>query len=246
MRMMTRDKEILEIAANFNGKIYLPVLEKTLWFFDQKTKKLYKNGKQQAINRLNSLVKMGLLKTKMTGLMNPQKVFILTNEGKRYCEEEFDIEVGEVYHSFSTIEHTILEQITFYYLNKAGLNPFRTIKSEWLKDEKHKYCPDLAYFDPNGKLVYVECERTKKSTPDRYNRVMELSIEDGAEKVLYVFSDEKIAEKSFKLFPSEWENLEITYLDYMMSSFKVLGNLDFATLSQDEYLEKLLKKDKNE
>jgi len=170
-----RDNEIFELMSVFGGKTFLPVLAKT--FF---------NSEQVARNRLNVLKKDKMIKYVPTGLMSPRNAIYPTANGLRYfIEHGLRTVVSDI--SSSTVEHLMLEQITYFYLKKIGKDVERTIVKNWR--EKHNHTPDLCYTH-KGKNVYVEIERTNKR-PDELAKIQLNSLKDDIHIILYVFEDEK-------------------------------------------------------
>lgn len=146
-----RDKEILFLTANFGGKTFIEVLEKTLWYG-------YKSSKQQARNRMYVLTnRYGYFTQKLTGLMTPRNAYAVTERGRDAIRTLFDINLSPTVNvSANTTHHNIMEQVTFFWLKKLGKNPQRTIVKKW--SINHKHTPDIYYETERGG-IYVEIEK---------------------------------------------------------------------------------------
>ena len=205
-----RDKEILKLAANFNGRMYIEVLEKTLWSD-------HKKSKQQVRNRLQKLVKKyKIFNTKKTGLFTPRSVYVLTDNGKEIVRTLFDKNISaNVSISPVTTLHNIIEMITFYYLDKLNKNPQRTIVYEWSKN--HKHTPDI-YYQKDDKKIYVEIEKSFKSA-GAYNTIFANIIQDDVFKVLYVVEDEKMVARFAKALPRS-QKLMLVSIDELIQNAK--------------------------
>ena len=139
-----RDKEILYLMSNFGGKTFTDVLEKTLWIN-------YKNAYTQAKNRMNKLQqKYNLFIKRKTGLMKPRNAWVLSERGKDVVRTLFEKNITNISVSNVTIEHNMMEQITFYYLNKLKKNPVRTTVKKW--SVNHKHTPDIYYETEKGAI----------------------------------------------------------------------------------------------
>ena len=214
-----RDFEIFELMSIFGGKTFLPVLEKT--FF---------NNKQVAKNRLTILAKDKMIKYVPTGLINPRNAIYPTANGLRYfAENGLRGVVTDV--SSSTVEHLMLEQITYFYLKKIGKDVKRTIVKNWSKE--HHHTPDLCY-EHNGKNVYVEIERTHKR-PDELAKIMTKMKKDNIHIVLYVFENDKKMEQIGKKIPI-FEKAYYLTIDKLIEASK---NGKIGAVKQLDYLKEI-------
>jgi hypothetical protein len=217
-----RDKKMFEIMSNFGGKTFINVLAKTLY-----------NDEQQARNRLNKLKKDKLIRYKKTGLMSPRNAIYFTEKGKKYGKEELNLNVVETAISSVTVHHMILEQITFYYLQKIGKDVKRTAVIKWR--ETHHHTPDLMYLH-NDKPVYVEIERTAKRA-DHLAQIFANMQRDSIHKVLYVFENEKKMFQIGKKLPVFDKLLYVT-IDTLIESSK---QNKIGAITQTKFYENLEK-----
>ena len=210
--LVDRDKEVLDIMANFGGKTFKQVLVETVF-------RGLKNPEQQSANRIYRLKKsMKIFKYIETGLSKHKYVLALNKNGVDLVNGMgYDISQS-VTISPQTVKHTILEQITFYYLKKLGKRVERTIVAKWGREEKHSHTPDLVYSLDNGGLVYVEVELSKKSA-DRYAATFTKMKKDGVKSVLYVFEDEKKMKQIGRILPV-WDKLFYITKDELISCFE--------------------------
>lgn len=205
-----RDKEILELAAVFGGKIYVDVLVQTFW-------NGYKMAKSQARNRMDVLNgKYNLFMLKPTGLMSPRSAYVLTEYGKSVVKTLFDKDIYNVTVNTTTVKHNILEMITFYWLKKLGKNPIRTTVATWGQKQNYKHTPDIAYKMDDEKLVYVEIETNVKSSGS-YNTIFANIIQDKAHRVLYVCENEKKVVQFANNLPTS-ERLMLVSIDTLVNS----------------------------
>ena len=188
--LQERDEEIFKLMSRFNGKIYLEVLEKTIWHG-------YKNANRQARNRMTKFVKEGYLLVKDTGLYKPRSAYVLSEKGKTLIRTILDIDIGVIKLSMSSTPHTVLEMISYYWLYKLDKNPTRTIVSKWCKE--HKHTPDLCY-TKDDKLIYVEIERSVKSSGE-YNSIFVNMTKDNVYKALYIVESRKRVKQFAKRLP---------------------------------------------
>lgn len=187
-----RDIAIIKLMSNFGGKTFLPVLEKTFW--DGK-----KVARQQAADRISKLKnKFQLLRYLTTGLVEPRSAIVYTEAGKRLS---IDMGGSGVVTSISpsTVNHQVIEQIAFYWLQLCGYSTKRTYIKDW-KEQGYNHTPDLAYVDKNGQLVYVEVELSKKNQ-ESYRSIYSAIERDGIKHILYVFENEKRMRQIGKLLP---------------------------------------------
>lgn len=221
-----RDIKLFEIIANFGGKTYVDVLEKTLWLGK-------KNAYQQSLNRVRKLIQeKKLLKLVSTGLVSPRHAIVLTGLGKTYVEEEFGIIINEIHISAVTIRHTILEQISWYYLDYIGNNVDRTIVKNWSKN--HAHTPDL-FYKKNNKSVYVEIETSKK-TNSVYESLFVKIRQDEADVVLYIFEDNKKMEQIGKVMPL-WDKIYLVSIEELIENATKNKKIGFK--SQKDFLKSI-------
>ena len=191
MQITERDEEILRLMSVFNGRMFLTVLEKTIWHG-------YSNANRQARNRLTKFVKNGLMLVKKTGLILPRSCYVLSEKGKEIVRTILNIDIGAIKLSMSSTPHTVLEMIAYYWLYKLEKNPQRTIVSKWCKE--HKHTPDLCYTKDDNKLIYVEIERSVKSAGE-YNSIFVNMTKDNVYKVLYIVESRKRVKQFAKRLP---------------------------------------------
>ena len=202
-----RDEEILYLMAVFSGKTFTDVLEKTIWFG-------YKNAYDQAKNRMNKLQKKyNLFNKKPTGLIKPRNAWVLSERGKDVVRTLFDINITNVSVSNVTIEHNMMEQIAFYYLQKLDKKPLRTTVKKWSVD--HKHTPDIFYETEKG-AIYVEIEKTVKAG-GAYNTIFANIIQDKVFKVLYIVENEKRVLQFAKALPTS-EKIMLVSIDTLIEN----------------------------
>jgi len=208
--LQKRDLEMLDIMANFGGKTFKRVLVETCF-------RGLKNPLQQVANRLYKLkkslkifkyVETGLSKNKYAIALNKNGVDLLNDMGYELSQS--------IVISPQTVNHTILEQITFYYLKKLGKDVERTIVANWRKE--HFHTPDLMYRLKDGSMVYVEIELSKKS-PQRYIDTFTKMKKDGVKSVLYVFENEKKMKQIGRVIPT-WDKLFYITKDELIECFE--------------------------
>lgn len=223
-----RDKDILLMIAEFGGKTFTPVLERTYWEGN-------KMPAQQARDRVQKLIKKyKLLRLAPTGLMKPRNAIAMTENGKKYAEE-LGIEVGNLFLSPVTIWHGINEQITWFWLRQAGRDVSRTIVKKWAGT--HKHTPDLLYFH-NGdetKPVYVEIETNAKNK-NRYLSIFQNMGADKIYRVLYVFENEKKMLSIGNKLPIS-DKLMMTNIDDLIANIKKDGKI--GAITQNEFIKKI-------
>jgi len=210
--LQKRDLEVLDIMANFGGKTFKQVLIETVF-------RGLKNPAQQSANRIYRLKKsMKIFKYVETGLAKHKYVLALNKAGVELVNDMgYDI-ASSIIVSPQTVNHTILEQITFYYLKKLGKAVERTIVAKWGREEKHHHTPDLVYRLNNGGLVYVEVELSKKNA-QRYIDTFTKMKQDGVKSVLYVFEDEKKMKQIGRIIPV-WDKLYYITKDELIKCFE--------------------------
>lgn len=223
-----RDKDILLMMSEFGGKTFIPVLERTFWEGN-------KMPAQQARDRVQKLIKKyKLLRLAPTGLMKPRNAIAMTENGKKYAEE-LGIEVGNLFLSPVTIWHGIFEQITWYWLKRAGRDVSRTIVKKWAGT--HKHTPDLLYFH-NGdetKPVYVEVETNAKDR-NRYVAIFKNMSADKIYRVLYVFENEKRMNVIGSKLPIS-DKIMMIDIDNLISNIVKDGKI--GAISQNEFIKKI-------
>ena len=204
--LTNRDIEILKIAANFGGKVYDETLIKTLWIN-------HTNAKRQVLNRMYILKnRYKVFNIKATGLTKPRSAFVLTDFGKALVYDLFEKKIGSMNITTTSVYHTILEQITFFWLNKIGKKLERTSVIKWSKE--HSHTPDFVYYIDNNpeKMVYVEVERMRKSS---YTQIFVNFVKDNVYKVLYVVENEKRLCQFAKCLPRS-ERLMLVTIDELI------------------------------
>lgn len=208
--LTARDKEILELASVFGGKIFVEVLTATFWHG-------YKMPIDQARNRMKTLTnKYNLFSLKPTGLMSPRSAYVLTEYGKSVVKTLFDKDIYSITVTTTTVKHNILEMIVYYWLQKIGKNPIRTTVATWAQKQNFKHTPDIAYRMDDEKLIYIEIETNVKSAGS-YNSIFVNIIQDKVHKVLYVVEDEKKVVQFANKLPKS-EKLMLVSIDTLISS----------------------------
>lgn len=224
-----RDKAILLLMSEFGGKTYSEVLERTFWY-----------GKavplQQSRDRMSVLKnKYKVIKLLKTGLMKPQNGWAFSEFGRRFVNEELGLDVGVVFSSPVTTWHNIFEQITYYWLKKAGKDVSRTVVKDW--SVSHKHTPDLLYFH-NGdtsKPIYVEIELNAKA-PSRYTDLFTKSTADGVFSFLYVFESVQAMKTIGKKLPT-FSRLYFVDIDTLIKS--VASGKGLGAVKQSDFLKTL-------
>jgi hypothetical protein len=244
-----RDFGILKLMGEFGGKTFTPVLAKTFWH----GKKIPVQASRDRINILKNKYK--LLKLIPSGLMSPKNVIALSEYGKRFTEDEG---IKNTFVSFSpvTVNHLILEQITYFWLQEIGKNPKRTVvknwalrkkreiseseetkfvveqvkSDDWSKQNKYNHTPDIAY-KIKEKLVYVEVELSKKR-PEGYIDIFNKIKKDGVKSVLYVFESKKKMLSIGKVLPI-WDKVFYVDIDTLIESAQT-GKL--GAIKQEDFL----------
>jgi len=223
-----RDIEILKLSANFNGRMYLNVLEKTIWLN-------HRNARQQSRNRMNKLTnKYKLFIPKKTGLASPRSVYVLSETGKSIVRTLLNVNISSnISISPITTLHNIMEMITFYYLAKLQKNPQRTIVANWSKT--HKHTPDI-YYQKDNKSIYVEIEKSFKNA-GAYNTIFVNMLKDGIYKVLYVVESERMVIRFAKALPRS-EKLMLIAIDDLIKNAQ---NGKIGAKSQSQILAEIQK-----
>jgi len=226
--LSNRDKDIFFLMSEFGGKTFLEVLERTFWH-DKKV------PLQQAKDRIGKIKKKyNIVRYVNTGLMKPRSAIAFSDFGKRWIKDETNFDIGSLFISPVTAWHNIYEQITYYWLKKAGRDVSRTIVKNW--SIEHKHTPDLLYFynEDKSKPIYVEIELNKKIT-SRYVSIIEKMGIDKVHAVLYVFESEKKMIQIGRLLPI-YEKLYFIHIDELIKNISTTGKIGFMT--QQAYLEK--------
>lgn len=199
-----RDISLLKFI-NYFGKSYAEVLAEVF----------FAGGKQICKNRINVLKnKYGLVKFNKTGAMSPQNYITLTASGARFLEDR-GVDIKSPHFSLVTLQHNIVEQLSYHALTLAGKNVERCTVSTW--GSSHNHTPDLVYQE-GEKLVYVEIELTKKSQK-KLAEIFQSIEKDGVSVVLYVCENEKAVE-SYKTYFPRWDKLRFTSIDKMLETAK--------------------------
>lgn len=211
-----RDEEILKFI-NFFGKTYTKVLEKT--FFPSFS---------AAENRVANLKKQDIISFWNTNLVSPRRAIVLSESTKNYFERHLDIKVKKTKIHLSTIEHNIIEQITFFWLQKIG-EVKRTVVFNDSKDLNHT--PDFILFSQEKK-INIEIEITKK-TEKRYKEIIFKSVKDGADYMLYVLRKKEDV-KSFAEYMPRSNKLMFIDIDSLIFNIKTTGKI--SPIFQEELL----------
>ncbi|MDQ7083892.1 MAG: hypothetical protein Q9M36_02735 [Sulfurovum sp.] len=224
-----RDRDIFRMMAEFGGRTFNEVLERTYW-----------HGKkvplQQARDRITKIKsKYRLIRLVSTGLMKPRNAIAFTDFGKRYILDETDIEVGNFFLSPVTVNHSIAEMITWYWIRKSGrLDVSRTIVKNWSLE--HKHTPDLLYFhnEDQTKPIYVEIELNAKSTK-RYLEIFNKCDLDKVHAIFYVFSNEKKMRQLGRKLPIN-DKIHITNIDDLIINVSTKNKI--GALKQIDFIKK--------
>jgi len=224
LQITERDEDILRLMSVFNGRMFLTVLEKTIWHG-------YSNANRQARNRLTKFVKNGLMLVKKTGLMSPRSCYVLSEAGKEIVRTILNIDIGAIKLSMSSTPHTVLEMISYYWLYKLEKNPQRTIVSKWCKE--HKHTPDLCYMK-DDKLIYVEIERSVKSAGE-YNSIFVNMTKDNVYKALYIVESKKRVNQFSKRLPKSDKLMFVSIEDLIENAQN--GNIGAVNQKTAENLE---------
>lgn len=202
-----RDLEILKFI-NFFGKTYTQVLEKT--FFPSLS---------AAQNRVANLKKKDVISSWNTNLISPRKAIVLSENTKKYFEEELDIKVRKTKLHFTTIQHNIIEQISFFWLKKIG----EIIKTTVINDSKNlNHTPDFILFS-QGKKINIEVEITKKSSK-RYQEIILKSSKDGADYLLYILKKKEDIKRFSEHMPKS-NKLMFIDIDSLIYNVKTTGKI---------------------
>lgn len=202
-----RDLEILKFI-NFFGKTYTQVLEKT--FFP---------STHSAAKRILTLKKQDSISFWNTNLISPRKAIVLSENTKKYFDQELDIKVKKTKIHLSTIQHNIIEQISFFWLKKIG----EIIKTTVVNDSKNlNHTPDFILFSQEKK-INIEVEITKK-TEKRYKEIILKSSKDGADYILYIVRKKEDV-KTFAEHMPRSNKLMFIDIDSLIYNIKTTGKI---------------------
>lgn len=208
-----RDIEIIKFA-NIFGKTFVDVLGQT-YFADV----------QQARNRVNKLVKQGVFYYKNTGLAKPRNALVLTAETQKYLEKELGMVPRQVKLSVSTLQHTIHEQLAYYWLSQIGEVERTTV---YTHGKKLHHVPDII-LHTQGYQLYIEIEMQKKSQK-RYAQIIADMQKDPAAGVIYI-SPTLEKSKALESFLPRWEKLRFIAIYELIENIKITGKI--GARSQD-------------
>lgn len=215
-----RDYEIFEIMNSWNGLTYNDVLLNTVFYG-----RTYNTAK----TRLQKLRRKGIVKYKLTGLMKPKYAIVYTPSTREAFSKDYNISLnGSPNPAPMTIHHLMSEQITFYYLKKAGRDVIRTVVYNWRGE--HKHTPDLVYYK-NDKPVYIEVETNLKHS-GRYVEIFNKMKTDNVGAVLYVFENDKKMKQIGKKIPA-WDKIRYSNLNMLQDG--VLNDKKIKAISQIEF-----------
>lgn len=203
-----RDEEILKFI-NFFGKSYQEVLAKTFFPSLSSTK-----------NRMVALKKQDIISYWNTNLISPRKAIVLSQSTVLYFERHLDIKVKKAKLHLSTIQHNIIEQIAFFWLQKIG-EVKRTVVINDSKNLNHT--PDFILFS-QGKKINIEVELTKK-TEKRYKEIIFKSVKDGADYILYIVKKKEDV-KSFAEYLPRSNKLMFIDIDSLIHNIKTTGKIN--------------------
>jgi hypothetical protein len=212
-----RDFEIFKFINKY-GKSYLPVMEKT--FFP---------SQYSAKNRINELIKNGLISTWNTKLASPKKALVLSQEIKEYMWDELDIRIKQTKINMSTIHHNIIEQIADFHLSKIGTIERTTVAKH---SDKLHHVPDFIFTTQNNQKFNIEIELTKKSLP-RYKAILMATIKDNVAGILYIVNKKSDIKKYAEFLPRD-KRLLIIDIDTLIENIKNLGRIN--PFSQEQFL----------
>lgn len=195
------DRDLAMIRfVNYFGKTYAEVLHKC--FFADTSLQVCKNRISVIKNKYN------IFKHTLTGAISPKYYISLTEAGKRFLEDEMEAKANDCFFALTTLNHSVLEQLTYFALTSAGKEVVKTKVSDWSKT--HRHTPDFYYM--NGeKMVYVEVEISKK-TRENYNKIFENMLKDGVSNVIYIAKSEKWKEIFLNFLP-KFEGLRVADID---------------------------------
>jgi len=223
-----RDKDIFLLMAEFGGKTFNEVLARTFWH--KKAVPI-----QQVRDRISKIKKKyKIIRLVPTGLMTPRNAIAFTDFGKRWVQDEINMEVGSFFLSPVTAWHGIYEQIAYYWIKKSGRNVSRTIVKNWSLE--HKHTPDLLFFhkEDKSKPVYVEIELNGKS-PNRYSEIMSKCRRDKVYAIFYIFENEKKMKQIGRKLPID-NKIYITNIDDLILSVLTTGKI--GAIKQIDFIKK--------
>ncbi len=203
-----RDEEILKFI-NIFGKTYTKVLEKT--FFPSLS---------SAENRVTKLKNQNIISYWNTNLISPRRAIVLSESTKSYFERHLDIKVKKTKIHLSTIQHNIIEQISYFWLLKIG-EVKRTVVINDSKNLNHT--PDFILFS-QGKKINIEVELTKK-TEKRYKEIIFKSVKDGADYILYIVKKKEDV-KSFAEYLPRSNKLMFIDINSLIYNIKTTGKIN--------------------
>lgn len=212
----TRDEEILHFINKF-GQSYTEVLAQT--FFPSLS---------SASNRVSRLKKQGSISFWDTNLMSPRKAIVLSQDTKEYFERELDIKVKKTKISLSTVKHNILEQISYYWLQKIGDIRRTTVIND---GSILNHVPDFI-LKAQEKIINIEIEITKK-TQKRYKEILLKSSKDGANYLLYIFKNKEDVKKFGEYMPRS-NKLMLIDIASLIENIKTTGKIN--PIFQDQLL----------
>lgn len=201
--------------VNYFGKSYGEVLHKC--FFPDTSLQVCKN-------RLSVLKnKYKIFKHTLTGAISPKYYISLSEAGKRFVEEEMGENANDCFFALTTLNHSILEQLTYFALTRAGKEVVKTNVSNWSK--QHHHTPDF-YYKNGEKLVYIEVEISKK-THESYNKIFANMLKDDVSNVIYIAKNEKW-KNIFLNFLPKFEGLRVadieTFFDTALKEGKIIAD----------------------
>ena len=211
-----RDEDILHFINKF-GQSYSEVLAQT--FFPSLS---------SATNRITTLKKQGLISFWNTNLMSPRKAIVLSQDTKEYFERELEIRVKRPKINLSTVKHSILEQISYYWLQQIGDIRRTTIINDSLI---LNHVPDFI-LKTQEKIINIEIEITKK-TQKRYKEILLKSSKDGANYLLYIFKNKEDVKRFGEYMPRS-NKLMLIDIDSLIENIKTTGKIN--PIFQDQLL----------
>lgn len=212
-----RDIEVLRFINAF-GYSFIPVIGQT--FFQSEI---------TARARLRKLVECGILNKKKTKLMNPRYAFYLTKDSHIFLKDNFDEKALTTSVKISRINHLILEQKAYYFLNQIGKVERTTIANHY-KELNH--IPDMIYTNENERRFYIECETTLKSKQS-YNELVERTLKDNPYAIIYITETLLKAKTIAKAMPISNKLYFISIDDFIENITK---NKKISPRSQEDFL----------
>lgn len=212
-----RDIKLLRFI-NIFGYSVLPVIGQTFFTSDV-----------TARARLKKLVDCGILNKKKTKLMNPRFAFFLTKDSHLFIKDNFDEKALTTSIKVSRINHLILEQKAYYYLNQIGKVERTTIINHY---RELNHIPDMIYTDDKERKFYIECETTLKSKQS-YNEVVEKTLKDNPYAIIYIAETALKAKTIAKAMPISNKLYFISIDDFIENISK---NGKISPKSQEDFL----------